>query len=66
MLPEKTIGQKIKKIRLGLGLTQSQFGKSLNKALTTIANWESGYRTPPEDILKYIVSYYKLEKNYFR
>ena len=66
ILPENTIGEKIKKLRSSLGLTQSQFGKPLDKALTTIANWESGYRKPPKDILNHIVHVYKLDKNYFK
>lgn len=66
MLPENTIGQKLKKLRLRLGLTQSQFGKSINKALTTIANLENGYRMPTNDILESIIRLYKLDKNYFK
>lgn len=65
ILPENTIGEKIKKLRSSLGLTQLQFGQPLNKALTTIANWENGYRNPSKYILTRIVSIYKLDTHYF-
>jgi DNA-binding transcriptional regulator YiaG len=64
-LVENTTGKKIKKLRIALGLTQSQFGKKLNRAVTTIANWENGNRIPPKDILITIIKLYNLDKNYF-
>lgn len=65
-LPENTIGKKIKKLRTSLGLTQKQFGKKINRAVTTIANWENGYRIPPKDILINVINLYNLDKNYFK
>ena len=64
-LSENTIGEKIKKIRSSLGLTQLQFGRTLDKALTTVSNWENGNKNPPKHILTRIVSIYKLDNNYF-
>ncbi|WP_099716784.1 helix-turn-helix transcriptional regulator [Clostridium sp. LS] len=64
-LIENTIGKKIKKLRISLGLTQSEFGNKLNRALTTIANWENGHRVPPKYILNNIINLYDLDKSYF-
>lgn len=43
--------EKIKWLRINLGLSQTQFGQPLNKALTTIANYENGHKNPPKHIL---------------
>lgn len=50
---------------MSLGLTQSEFGENINKAFTTIANWENGRRTPTESILINLISLYRLDNNYF-
>ena len=60
-----SIGDKIKKVRLINGLTQKDFGKSINKALTTIANYESNLKNPPKETLDSIISIYQLDKKYF-
>ena len=64
--PALTIGCKIRQLRLSLGLSQFKFGKSINKALTTIANYENEHRIPPNTILDTIISIYNLDKNYFK
>lgn len=61
-----SISERIKNVRLVNRLSQKQFGKSINKALTTIANYESGYRKPSKEILDSIISIYQLDKNYFK
>ncbi|GAA0076227.1 hypothetical protein UT300005_06050 [Clostridium sp. CTA-5] len=66
ILQAQTIGDKIKLLRLNNGLTQLQFGKSINKALTTIANFENGHRIPSDSILNDIINIYNLNKNYFK
>ncbi|MDR3593578.1 helix-turn-helix transcriptional regulator [Clostridium sp.] len=60
-----TLGGKIRNLRMSVGLTQKQFGQHLGKALNTIANYENGYRKPPQDILNLIIELYDLDKNYF-
>lgn len=60
-----TIGEKIRNLRMSLGLTQKQFGQPLGKSLNTIANYENGYRKPPQDILNLVIELYDLDKNYF-
>ena len=40
IIPYKTIGGKIKKLRVSLGLTQLQFAKSINRGFSTVTKWE--------------------------
>lgn len=61
----ETLGQKIKQLRLFHGLTQLEFGKSIDRAPTTIANFENGYKIPNNSILNNIISIYNLDENYF-
>lgn len=60
-----SIGDKIKKVRLINGLSQKDFGESINKASTTISNYESNRKKPNKSILDSIISIYKLDKKYF-
>ena len=64
-IPNDSIGDKIKRVRITNRLTQKYFGESIGKALTTIANYESNYRKPSKEILNSIISIYKLDKKYF-
>jgi phage repressor protein C with HTH and peptisase S24 domain len=52
----KEIGERIKKLRKHLGLTQEQFGEKIGKAWTTIQRWEAGVVQIPEPALKLISS----------
>lgn len=47
---------KIKKLRLSLGLTQTEFGDQLNVTRITITRWENGSRAPSP------LNQYELEK----
>ena len=60
-----SIGDRIKKVRLINGLSQKDFGESINKAYTTISNYESNRKKPNKSILDSIISIYKLDKKYF-
>lgn len=64
-LPENTIGQKIKKLRIRLGITQLQFAKSIKRGFGTVTKWEQELTTPNESTLNYIIDIYKLSTNYF-
>lgn len=47
------IGQKIRELREGLGLSQSELGAKLEVAANTISRWETGtYKVTPEDLDK--------------
>lgn len=47
----KFIGNKIRKYRLKMELTQDQLGEKLDTKKSTISNYETGYRTPQQDDL---------------
>ena len=46
----------IKKIRLGLHLTQAEFAKQFAIPLKTLQNWEQGIRTPSKASESYLVA----------
>lgn len=64
--PSFTFQDKIKKLRLINGLTQSEFAHSIDKGLTTICNWEQGNRTPTNETLNMIIAKFNLPLNYFK
>ena len=66
ILPESTIGEKIKKLRSSLGLTQLQFAKQIKRGFGTVTKWEQELTTPNEATLNYIISTYKLSEDYFK
>lgn len=45
-MTRKEIGQTLKKLREGAGLTREQVAAILDKSVKTIGHWESGYATP--------------------
>ena len=64
-LPTDSIGKKIRKLRLSLGLTQDQFGTMIGSKNTTVANWENEYKTPLPKTLKKIIKTFNLPKDFF-
>ena len=52
LLPGETIGQRVMRARLGLGMTQEEFSKMLGVDESTIVNWERGERKPVEKYIK--------------
>ena len=55
-LPEDTIAEKIKKHRLLMGMTQSQFAEFINVDFKTIRNWETGKSTPQRRIAERLMA----------
>ena len=53
----KTIGQKIKEIRIKLKLTQSEFATILGYNYKIVSNWENGRNTPTTHTLKKSTKY---------
>ncbi len=47
------VGQRVRKVRKLLNLTQSEFGDALDVKQTAVTNWESGRRLP--DIMSLIL-----------
>lgn len=58
------LSQRIKELRLSLGLNQVQFGKSLNVTKQTISNWENDNIQPSVDMLLKIVKLYSVSSDY--
>ena len=57
----KTIGQKIKEIRIKLKLTQSEFATILGYNYKIVSNWENGRNTPTTHTLKKIHEIFGIE-----
>ena len=56
--------ERIKELRLSLGLNQVQFGKKINVSKQCISNWESGYIQPSVDILTRIARTFCVSADY--
>jgi len=47
----KTIGDRIREVRIALGKTQDEFGDMLGVTSNSVARWERGGRTPSRTVL---------------
>lgn len=56
--------ERIKALRLSLGLNQVQFGKKLNVSKQCISNWENAYLQPSIDILIRICQTFHVSADY--
>lgn len=65
-LPNKTIGDKIKRLRISTGLNYNDFAKKAQVGTMTIYRWENSERIPNEKYLKQLTKSFNLNKNYFR
>ena len=55
----------LKELRLERGLTQVQLSAALGfKALSVVANWEAGYRTPDIHNLKLLSKFFNVSIDY--
>lgn len=52
-----TSGEKVKALRLRLGLSQGQFGKSIGSSYQTVSRWERGENVPFNKQLAIIKAY---------
>lgn len=64
-LPNETIGDKIKRLRISTGLNYNDFARKAKVGTMTIYRWESGERIPQEKYLKQLTENFNLDKNYF-
>lgn len=64
-LPDNTISQRMKKLRISLGLTQDQLGTMIGNKNTTVANWENGHKTPLLKTQEKIIKTFNLPKDFF-
>ena len=57
-------GERIKELRLSLGLNQVEFGKSLNVTKQSVSNWENENIQPSIDMLTKIAKLYSVSADY--
>ncbi|NGT65600.1 helix-turn-helix transcriptional regulator [Clostridium perfringens] len=65
-LPNKTIGDKIKILRVSTGLNYNDFAKKAKVGTMTIYRWETNERSPSEKYLNQLINNFNLNKNYFK
>lgn len=63
---KETVGNRLKLIRKELGLTQTEFGKSLGKTLRTIQNWEYEKATPDDSSIRFICLKYDVSFDWLK
>lgn len=63
---DNTIGDKIRKLRVSLGLTQLQFAREIHRGFGTVTKWEQNLAVPRLNMLNEIINIYKLDKDYFK
>ncbi|MHC1719112.1 MAG: helix-turn-helix domain-containing protein [Clostridiaceae bacterium] len=52
----KNLGERIKKFRNKIGLTQQELSEKIGKSVNTVKKYESGYTTPPTEVLLHLSS----------
>lgn len=57
---------RIKEIRENAGLTQEEFGKRIGSARNTIANYETGNRTPSNAVITSICREFNINEEWLR
>ncbi len=56
--------ERIKALRLSLGLNQVEFGKRINVTKQSVCNWENGNILPSVEMLKKIATVYSISADY--
>lgn len=57
-------GERVKNLRLSLGLNQIEFGEKLNVTKQSVSNWENGNIQPSIDMLIKISMVFSVETDY--
>lgn len=65
-LPNETIADKIKILRISTGLNYNDFAKKARVGTMTIYRWEIGERIPSNIYLNQLIKIFNLEKHYFK
>ncbi len=60
------MNERIKEIRLSLGITQDDFGKKIGLARNSIANYEIGRRTPTNAVITSICREFNINEDWLR
>lgn len=58
------LGERIKKLREDRGLTQADVCAAINISQSTLANYETNFRTPKMDVLISLANFYKVSLDY--
>ena len=58
------IGQKIRELRMSLGINQVEMAKTLSVSKQSISNWENNNILPSVDMLKRIADYFHCSTDY--
>ena len=58
------LGDRIKMVRESNGLSQVEFGESLNVSKQTVSNWENNNVQPSVDILRDMASKYNVSSDF--
>lgn len=61
---KETVGDKIKKLRLQVGLTQVELAEKLDVDRSTLCKYETGYSEPKLDTLRKISNFFGVDYNY--
>lgn len=56
--------ERLKELRISLGMNQVQFGNKLMVSKQSVSNWESGYIQPPTDTLIKICRTFSVSADY--
>ena len=62
-MTKKEIGQTLKKLREGCGMSREEVAAILDKSSKTIGHWESGYAMPDANMLFLLCSIYEADIN---
>ncbi len=65
-LPNETIGDKIKKLRISSRLNYNDFARKAEVGTMTIYRWETGDRVPNDIYLERLVKNFNLDEDYFK
>lgn len=65
ILPNETIGDKIKRLRISTGLNYNDFAKKAKVGTMTIYRWETGKRIPNKNYLNQLIQNFSINENYF-
>ena len=59
------IPERLTRLRIMSNLTQIKLAKEVNVSRSCLANYETGKRTPGEDMVKIFADFFNVETDYF-
>lgn len=62
----ETTGERLRVLRLSLGVTQEQFGETIGVKGNTVAQWESSRNAIPESVIRLICNQYQINKGWLQ